>query len=125
MLTSGWDGSSNGEQQPVGTYVWVMAGFQEDNVQYPASICRKKYRNDFTKTITRQKNEIMKILSTTFIAILFSSVGISQDAFFSNYQYSNALTNPTQMAISNDINLTLVHRSQWTNIVKALYYFAV
>ncbi len=60
----------------------------------------------------------MKILSTTFIAILFSSLGISQDAFFSNYQYSNALTNPTQMAISNDINLTLVHRSQWTNIVK-------
>ena len=36
----------------------------------------------------------MKILSTTFIAILFSSLGISQDAFFSNYQYSNALTNP-------------------------------
>jgi type IX secretion system PorP/SprF family membrane protein len=60
----------------------------------------------------------MKILSTTFITILFSSLGISQDAFFSNYQYSNALTNPTQMAISNDINLTLVHRSQWTNIVK-------
>ena len=60
----------------------------------------------------------MKILSTTFIAILLSSLGISQDAFFSNYQYSNALTNPTQMAISNDINLTLVHRSQWTNIVK-------
>ena len=52
------------------------------------------------------------------MAILFSSLGISQDAFFSNYQYSNALTNPTQMAISNDINLTLVHRSQWTNIVK-------
>ena len=60
----------------------------------------------------------MKILSTIFIAILFSSIGISQDAYFSNYQYSNALTNPTQMAISNDINLTLVHRSQWTNIVK-------
>jgi type IX secretion system PorP/SprF family membrane protein len=60
----------------------------------------------------------MKILSTILIAILLSSLGISQDAFFSNYQYSNALTNPTQMAISNDINLTLVHRSQWTNIVK-------
>jgi len=60
----------------------------------------------------------MKILSTTIIAILFSSLGFSQDAFFSNYQYSNALTNPTQMAISNDINLTLVHRSQWTSLVK-------
>jgi len=60
----------------------------------------------------------MRILSTTFLAILFSSLGISQDAFFSNYQYSNALTNPTQMAISNDINLSLVHRSQWTNLVK-------
>ena len=23
MLTSGWDGTSNGQQQPVGTYVWV------------------------------------------------------------------------------------------------------
>ena len=45
----------------------------------------------------------MKILSTIFIAILFSSIGISQDAYFSNYQYSNALTNPTQMAISNDL----------------------
>lgn len=60
----------------------------------------------------------MKILSTIFIAILFSSLGVSQDAFFSNYQYSNALTNPAQMAISNDINLTLVHRSQWTSVVK-------
>jgi len=27
MRTSGWDGTSNGQQQPVGTYVWTMSGF--------------------------------------------------------------------------------------------------
>lgn len=60
----------------------------------------------------------MKLLSTIFFAFLLSSIGFSQDAFFSNYQYSNALTNATQMAISNDVNLTLIHRSQWTSLVK-------
>ncbi len=30
MLTSGWDGTANGQQQPVGTYVWTMSGFTID-----------------------------------------------------------------------------------------------
>jgi len=41
MLTSGWDGTTNGEQQPVGTYVWVMKGFQEDNVNTPLQFAGK------------------------------------------------------------------------------------
>ena len=35
MLTEGWDGTFNEQQQPVGTYVWVMTGFQEDNDNTP------------------------------------------------------------------------------------------
>jgi len=30
MFTEGWDGTFNGEQQPVGTYVWTMSGFTVD-----------------------------------------------------------------------------------------------
>ena len=30
MLTTGWDGTFNNEQQPVGTYVWTMRGFTID-----------------------------------------------------------------------------------------------
>ncbi len=59
----------------------------------------------------------MKNLKLSILFALIGSVGISQDAFFSNFNYSNALTNPSQMAISEDINLTLIHRSQWTNLV--------
>lgn len=60
----------------------------------------------------------MKNIQLTLIGFLFSLALYAQDAYFSNYQYSNALSNPTQMALSEDINLTLIHRSQWSNVVK-------
>ena len=41
MLTTGWNGTANGEQQPVGTYVWVMKGFQEDNENTPLQFAGK------------------------------------------------------------------------------------
>jgi gliding motility-associated-like protein len=41
MLTEGWDGTSNEQQQPVGTYVWVMTGFQDDNDNTPLQFAGK------------------------------------------------------------------------------------
>jgi gliding motility-associated-like protein len=41
MLTSGWDGTFNEQQQPVGTYVWVMTGFQDDNDNTPLQFAGK------------------------------------------------------------------------------------
>jgi len=41
MLSTGWDGTANGQQQPVGTYVWVMTGFQEDNDNTPLQFAGK------------------------------------------------------------------------------------
>ena len=41
MLTEGWDGTFNEQQQPVGTYVWVMTGFQEDNDNTPLQFAGK------------------------------------------------------------------------------------
>ena len=41
MLTIGWDGRSNEQQQPVGTYVWVMTGFQDDNDNTPLQFAGK------------------------------------------------------------------------------------
>ena len=41
MLTEGWDGTSNEQQQPVGTYVWVMTGFQDDNDNTPFQFAGK------------------------------------------------------------------------------------
>jgi type IX secretion system PorP/SprF family membrane protein len=54
-----------------------------------------------------------------FISILFITASVwGQDAFYSNYMYSNALSNPTGIAVSDDINFTLMHRSQWASIVR-------
>ncbi|MDC3338058.1 PorP/SprF family type IX secretion system membrane protein [Flavobacteriales bacterium] len=47
-----------------------------------------------------------------------SLCGNAQDAFFSHFNYSNSQTNPAQAAISEDVNLRLIHRSQWMSLVK-------
>ena len=58
-------------------------------------------------------------ITITISLLLFSTLCCkAQDAFFSNFNYSNALVNPAQSAISEDINLRLLHRSQWMNFVK-------
>ena len=50
--------------------------------------------------------------------LLVSLTTISQDAFFSNFDRSFNLTNPSSIGMSEDINLTMIHRSQWMTIVK-------
>lgn len=57
------------------------------------------------------------LLSLLFITALTVSVS-AQDAFFSNFEYSTALSNPSAIGMHGDINLTLIHRSQWTSIVQ-------
>lgn len=42
----------------------------------------------------------------------------SQDAYFSNFYRSYALSNPSGIVLQDDINLTVLHRSQWTSIVQ-------
>lgn len=62
-----------------------------------------------------------KLRKITFVLGLILGTGIignAQDAFFSHFNYSNAQTNPAQAAISEDINLRLIHRSQWMSVVK-------
>jgi type IX secretion system PorP/SprF family membrane protein len=49
--------------------------------------------------------------------ILGSLNSNAQDAFFSHFNYSNAQTNPAQASISEDVNIRLLHRSQWMGIV--------
>ncbi len=50
--------------------------------------------------------------------MLISYLGIGQDAFFSNFYRSFSTSNPSGIAISDDINLTMLHRSQWMSIIK-------
>jgi type IX secretion system PorP/SprF family membrane protein len=60
-------------------------------------------------------------MKNIFYTILIAFVGTTisaQDAFFSNFTYSNALSNPSGIGISEDINLTLLHRTQWSSIIK-------
>ncbi|MBL4703258.1 MAG: PorP/SprF family type IX secretion system membrane protein, partial [Flavobacteriales bacterium] len=60
-----------------------------------------------------------KIKHIIVLGLILSTFGMkAQDAFFSHFNYSNAQTNPAQAAISEDINLRLLHRSQWSSIVK-------
>lgn len=40
-----------------------------------------------------------------------------QDAFFSNFYRSYALSNPSAIIMQDDINITALHRSQWSGIV--------
>lgn len=54
----------------------------------------------------------------TILTLFLWSTADAQDAFFTNFDYSNAQTNPTQAAISEDINLRVIHRSQWTTLYK-------
>ena len=42
----------------------------------------------------------------------------SQDAYFSNFYRSYALSNPSGIVLQDDINLTVLHRSQWTSVVQ-------
>lgn len=57
------------------------------------------------------------LLSILFITVLAVSVR-AQDAFYSNFEYSTALSNPSAIGMRDDINLTLIHRSQWMSIVQ-------
>lgn len=60
-------------------------------------------------------------MKNIYFTILFAFLGTAltaQDAFFSNFTYSNALSNPSGIGISEDINLTLLHRTQWSSIIK-------
>lgn len=57
------------------------------------------------------------ILNILFITVLTVSVS-AQDAFFTNFEYSTALSNPSAIGMHDQINLTLIHRSQWTSIVQ-------
>lgn len=58
-----------------------------------------------------------KILLGISLTVLTVST-IAQDAFYSNFDYSNALSNPSAIGIQDNISLTLLHRSQWTSIVQ-------
>ena len=60
----------------------------------------------------------MKKQILTISCLLISYLGIGQDAFFSNFYRSFSTSNPSGIAISDDINLTMLHRSQWMSIVK-------
>lgn len=58
-----------------------------------------------------------KIILSALIGAASISAG-AQDAFFSNYQYSSALTNPSLMSVTDDISLTALYRSQWMSVVR-------
>lgn len=60
----------------------------------------------------------MKKLNLVLPFLLISLASISQDAFFSNFDRSFTLANPSSIGMSEDINLTMIHRSQWASIVK-------
>ncbi len=57
------------------------------------------------------------LFSILFIAVLTVSVQ-AQDAFYTNFEYSTSLSNPSAIGMRDNINLTLIHRSQWTSIVQ-------
>ena len=60
----------------------------------------------------------MKKLTLTIFCNFILILGFSQDAFFSNFYRSYALSNPSAIVMQDEINLTAIHRSQWTGIVK-------
>ncbi|MBG15277.1 MAG: hypothetical protein CL853_02875 [Crocinitomicaceae bacterium] len=60
----------------------------------------------------------MKNFNLIIAFLLISLTATSQDAFFSNFDRSYNLTNPSSIGMAEDINLTMVHRSQWMSIVK-------
>ena len=60
----------------------------------------------------------MKNLKLIISFLLISLTTISQDAFFSNFDRSFSLANPSAIGMSEDINLTMIHRSQWMSIVR-------
>ena len=60
----------------------------------------------------------MKNLNLIIAFLLICSTTISQDAFFSNFDRSFSLANPSAIGMSEDINLTMIHRSQWMSIVR-------
>ena len=57
----------------------------------------------------------MKRIILIFVGII--SVAYGQDAFFSNFYRSYALSNPSAIIMQDDINITALHRSQWSGIV--------
>ncbi|MBT6029981.1 MAG: PorP/SprF family type IX secretion system membrane protein [Crocinitomicaceae bacterium] len=61
---------------------------------------------------------IKSIVIVLGLSLGTSLSGNAQDAFFSHFNYSNSQTNPAQAAISEDVNLRLIHRSQWMSLVK-------
>jgi type IX secretion system PorP/SprF family membrane protein len=60
----------------------------------------------------------MKNFNLIIVFLLISFRSISQDAFFSNFDRSFSLANPSAIGMSDDINLTMIHRSQWMSIVR-------
>jgi len=60
----------------------------------------------------------MKNFNLIILFLLISFSSISQDAFFSNFDRSFSLVNPSAIGMSDDINLTMIHRSQWMSIVR-------
>ena len=57
----------------------------------------------------------MKKIILIFLGI--TSIAHGQDAFFSNFYRSYALSNPSAIVMQDDINITALHRSQWSGIV--------
>ena len=57
----------------------------------------------------------MKKILLIFLGI--TSIAHGQDAFFSNFYRSYALSNPSAIVMQDDINITALHRSQWSGIV--------
>ena len=57
----------------------------------------------------------MKKIILIFLGIL--TIAHGQDAFFSNFYRSYALSNPSAIIMQDDINITALHRSQWSGIV--------
>lgn len=59
----------------------------------------------------------MKYIYT--LVLFFAAVSANaQDAFFSNYKYGAAMSNPSSLAMSDDISLTALYRSQWMQVVR-------
>ena len=57
----------------------------------------------------------MKRIILIFLGI--TTIAHGQDAFFSNFYRSYALSNPSAIIMQDDINITALHRSQWSGIV--------
>ncbi|MBM77056.1 MAG: hypothetical protein CL846_01105 [Crocinitomicaceae bacterium] len=60
----------------------------------------------------------MKKSIVFLLSLILTTIVYSQDAYFSNFYRSYSLSNPSGIVLQDDINLTVLHRSQWTSIVQ-------